>query len=105
VNYSEQDLRRVDLDFSIAGNDPVAVRAILLNVCMQEELVVVDPAPFARIVDFGAGNGTKMQLRAWCKSENYWDTYFALLDDVQAAFEKENIVVPFQQLDVHMKEK
>lgn len=103
VNYSEADNRRVDLEFSVGGNDPVAVRNILLAIAAKEALVLSDPAPFARITDFGAGNGMKITLRAWCKSSDYWDTYFNLLDAAHDAFAANNIVVPFNQLDVHMK--
>ena len=103
VNYSEKALRRVDFDFSVAGNDPVKVRELLLNVCDNEPLVLKDPAPFARVSDYGAGNGVKVTMRAWCNSAEYWDTYFALLESVQKKFEAENIVIPFNQLDVHIK--
>ncbi|MBE6017805.1 MAG: mechanosensitive ion channel family protein [Lachnospiraceae bacterium] len=102
-NYSEKDIRRVDLDFSVAGNDPVKVREILLDVCAKEEKVLKDPAPFARISDYGAGNGVKITMRAWCNSAEYWDAYFNLLDDVKNAFEANGIVIPFNQLDVHIK--
>ena len=51
----------------------------------------------------GMNNGVKVTLRAWCKSENYWDTYFALMNDAQKAFDAAGIVVPFDQLDVHIK--
>lgn len=103
VNYSEQDLRRVDFDFTVGGNDPVKVRDLLLEVCKKEDLVLSDPEPFARISDFGQGNGLKVTLRAWCKSEEYWDTYFNLLDEVKETFDANQIVVPFDQLDVHIK--
>lgn len=103
VNFSEKDLRRVDFDFSVAGNDPEKVKAILLGICEKEDLVLKDPAPFARISDYGAGNGLKITMRAWCKSADYWDTYFALLSSAQKAFEAEGIIVPFNQLDVHIK--
>ncbi|MCQ2508204.1 MAG: mechanosensitive ion channel [Dorea sp.] len=103
VNYSEAENRRVDLTFSVAGNDPKMVRQTLLDICAAEPLVLDDPAPFARIIDFGAGNGIQMQLRAYCKSANYWDTYFNLLDAAEEAFTAKGIVVPFNQLDVHMK--
>ncbi len=103
INYAQNENRRVDLDFSVAGNDPALVRGVLLDICDKEALVLKDPAPFARVTDYGAGNGVKMTLRAWCKSENYWDTYFNLLDAAQAAFDEKGIVVPFNQLDVHMK--
>lgn len=102
-NFSEKNIRRVDLTFSVAGNDPVKVRQLLLDVCAKEEKVLDTPAPFVRIIDYGAGNGVKMVLRAWCDSANYWDCYFNLLDDVQKAFDAEGIVVPFNQLDVHIK--
>lgn len=103
VNFSEKALRRVDLDFSVAGNDPKVVKNLLLDVCANNARVLADPEPFARITDYGAGNGLKITLRAWCKSEEYWDTYFDLLDDVKDAFEANGIVVPFNQLDVHLK--
>ena len=103
INYSEKDLRRVDLEFSVAGNDPVKVRDLLLEVCSKEEKVLKDPEPFARITDFGAGNGVRITMRAWCKGADYWDARFNLLDDVRKAFEENQIVVPFDQLDVHIK--
>ncbi len=103
VNYSEQELRRVDYDFSVAGNDPTKVCNLLLDICAKEELVLDDPAPFARVSDYGAGNGVKVTLRAWCKSADYWDAYFALLETAQKVFEAEGIVIPFNQLDVHIK--
>ncbi len=103
VNYSEQELRRVDLDFSVGGNDPDKVRKTLLDVCANEKLVLSDPAPFVRMTDYGAGRGVKVTLRAWCKGAEYWDTYFAILDDAQKAFVAAGIVVPFDQLDVHIK--
>ena len=103
VNYTEKDLRRVDLEFSVGGNDPVKVRELLLDVCNKEEKVLQSPEPFARVTDYGAGNGIRITMRAWCKTEEYWDTYFNLLDAVKETFDANNIVVPFDQLDVHIK--
>ena len=103
VNLSEKELRRVDFDFSVAGNDPEKVKEVLLGVCEKEELVMNDPAPFARISDYGAGNGMKITMRAWCKGSDYWDVYFKLLAEAQKEFEAEGITVPFNQLDVHIK--
>ncbi len=105
INFSEKPTRRVDLDFSVAGNDPALVRGVLLDICDYEPRILKDPAPFARISDFGAGNGTKMTLRAWCNTADYWDVYFNLLDAAQEEFEKRGIVVPFSQMDVHLDQK
>ena len=103
VNYSEKDIRRVDLDFSVAGNDPELVRSLILGVCEADEKVLKDPAVFVRVTDYGAGNGVKVTMRAWTKTAQYWDTYFDLLNGVRKAFEENKIVIPFNQLDVHIK--
>ncbi len=103
VNYSEKEIRRVDLDFSVAGNDPEQVRSLILGVCDADEKVLKDPAVFVRVTDYGAGNGVKVTMRAWTKTAQYWDTYFDLLNGVRKAFEANNIVIPFNQLDVHIK--
>ena len=103
VNYSEKDIRRVDLVFSVAGNDPDVVRKLITDVCAADEKVLQDPAVFVRVSDYGAGNGVKVTMRAWCKTEQYWDTYFDLLNGVQKTFEANKIVIPFNQLDVHIK--
>ena len=103
VNYSEKDIRRVDLDFSVAGNDPELVRSLILGVCDADEKVLKDPATFVRVTDYGAGNGVKVTMRAWTKTAQYWDTYFDLLNGVRKAFEENKIIIPFNQLDVHIK--
>ncbi len=103
LNFSEKDLRRVDHVFSVGGNDPEKVKETILKVCESCEKVLQDPAPFARVSDYGAGNGVKVTLRAWTKTENYWDVYFDLLEKVNAAFDANGITIPFNRLDVHVK--
>ncbi len=103
TNYSEKDIRRVDLTFSVAGNDPEMVKKLINEVCDADEKVLKDPATFVRVSDYGAGNGVKVTMRAWTKTSQYWDTYFDLLNGVQKAFEDNKIVIPFNQLDVHIK--
>jgi small conductance mechanosensitive channel len=103
VNYSEKVLRRVDHVFSVGGNDPEKVKEVILGVCAECDKVLQDPAPFARVSDYGAGNGVKVTLRAWTESANYWDVYFDLLEKVNAAFDANGITIPFNRLDVHVK--
>ena len=103
VNYSEKQLRRVDLEFSVAGNDPVKVKEVILGVCTSTDKALTTPEPFAKIVEFGNGNGTHFTVRVWCNTADYWDVYFGLLANMNKAFEENGIVVPFNQLDVHVK--
>jgi len=42
--------------------------------------------------------------RAWVKSSDYWTVNFDVLESVKAEFDKNNIEIPFEQLDVHVKQ-
>ena len=40
---------------------------------------------------------------AWCSSSDYLTVYYKLQEDVKTAFDENGINIPFNQLDVHMK--
>lgn len=44
-------------------------------------------------------------LRVWCKPENYWDIHFDLLETVKLEFDKENINIPYPQMDLSIFNK
>ncbi len=103
VNFSEKDIRRVDLDFSVAGNDPAMVKALVLETANKDERILKDPAAQVLMTGYGAGKGTTVTVRAWTKSGDYWAVYMGLLDAVRVAFEEKGVVIPFNQLDVHIR--
>ena len=43
--------------------------------------------------------------RAWTKNKDYWTVYFDVTEAVKTAFDKEGIEIPFNQLDVNIKNK
>ena len=43
--------------------------------------------------------------RVWVKSENYWDVYYDMMETIKTKFDNENIEIPFNQIDVHIKNK
>ncbi len=103
TNVTELPLRRVDLTFTAAyGDDIAAVKKTLLSVCERHEKILPDPAPFARVSGH-KDSAIEYTVRAWCKTEDYWDVYFALYERVKAAFDEKGITIPFPQLDVHEK--
>ncbi len=102
VNYSVKDTRRVDLVFSAAyGTDIEKVKAILLEEATRHELVLDDPAPFARLTKQN-DSSLDFTLRVWVNAADYWAVNFDLLERLNDRFEKEGIEVPFNQLDVHV---
>ncbi len=103
VNYSEKDTRRVDFTFSIGyGDDFEKAKAIVMDICSSHELALKDPAPMVRISEHGASS-INLVARVWVNNSDYWTVHFDILEAVKAAFDKEGIEIPFNQLDVHVK--
>lgn len=102
TNYSVHDTRRVDFTFSVAyGTDVDRVKGILLEEAAKHELVLKDPAPFARLAVQNASS-LDFALRVWVNSGDFWTVNFDLLEAINNRFIAENIEVPFNQLDVHI---
>ena len=103
INYSEKETRRVDFTFSISyDSDFEKARALLLEICSSHELVLDDPAPVVRMSDHGQSS-ISITTRVWVNSADYWTVKFDILELVKAAFDENEISIPYNQLDVHVK--
>ena len=104
VNYSLKDTRRLELVFQVEyGTDVEKVKRLLLEEACKHELVLRDPEPFARLAEQG-DNALTFKLRVWMANDDYWTVNFDLLEAINTRFAKEDIVIPFNQLDVHVKQ-
>lgn len=103
VNYSEKDLRRVDLNFTIEKKeDYKKAEEIILSIANSHEKVLKEPAAMSRILEHTA-NGTTLVLRAWVNNADYWDVYFDLQESIKNGLDENGIVMPVNQLDVRVK--
>ncbi len=104
INYSREENRRVDIDFSIAyESDCEKAIKIVNDIIEAHELVLKDPEHFVRMTEM-ANSAVKITARAWCKNGDYWTVKFDICDKVKAAFSQNGIVIPYPQMDVHIKE-
>ena len=103
INYSEKDTRRVDFTFSIGyANDFEKAKAIVMDICNAHELVLKDPAPMVRVSEHGASS-INLVARVWVNSGDYWTVNFDILETVKKTFDEQGIEIPYNQLDVHVK--
>ena len=102
TNFSYEKSRRVDHTFSISyNNDSKKAVEVIRKVAEKNTMILKDPAPFVRVSALGS-NSIDIVVRVWTETENYWEVYFSMLEDVKEAFDSEGIVIPYQQIDVHM---
>lgn len=103
INYSEKETRRLELKFAIAYNaDYEKAKALVWDLVTSHELTLDTPAPFVRMTAHGESSIT-LTARAWTKSSDYWTVNFDLLEAVKKAFDENGIEIPYNQLDVHVK--
>ena len=50
-----------------------------------------------------AASSIQIKARAWTMNSNYWTVYFDVTEAVKKEFDSNGIEIPFNQLDVHIK--
>lgn len=101
VNYSAEKTRRVDFTFGIGYEDDIKkAKEVLLKVVSDNEFVLKEPEPFIGVSEL-ADSSVNFAVRVWVNSENYWNVYFNVMENVKIAFDKESISIPYPQMDVH----
>ena len=102
VNESREEIRRVDLKFGISYDSDVArAKEVLYRVCRGTELVLTDREPVVGVSSHD-DSAIILDLLAWCRTENYFDTKYYLLEHVKMAFDEAGITIPYPHLVVQM---
>ena len=104
VNVSVKESRRCDVVMSVSySSDVVLAKKLINDVCQKNTLIYNDPLPFIEIGEY-ADSSINFYVRVWCKNSDYWNVYFYLLNEIKIAFDENGIEIPFNQLDVNVKQ-
>lgn len=101
-NYSKEENRRVDWEFGIAYGDSYdKAREVIAGLLDSDPRVMKDPAYFIALTSLGQSS-VNIVVRAWVKAPDFWGVYFDMNEKVYKTFARENINIPFPQMDVHI---
>ena len=102
TNYSSEDIRRVIWIFSIAyGDDFNKAKSLLLKWIKDDKRIIDDMEPMVVISEL-ADSSVNIMVRVWVKSENFLGVKFDFNEKVYNEFPKNNLSIPFPQLDVNI---
>ena len=102
INYNIEGTRRVEVKVTASYDAPVEkVEAVLMEMILNHKKVLRDPAPFARVSNYGASS-IEYTIRVWCASDDYWDVYFDLTRDIKTVFDQNGIEMTYDHLNVHV---
>ena len=104
-DLSIPETRRCDLSFRIDPSTPLEkVEAVIDQVLAANPNVLLDPAPSVVLMEI-TDSAMIYGVRIWCPGSEYWPTRFALNRALKIAFDENSIIMPHQQVDVHVQEK
>ena len=103
INYSQFPYRRVKTELGVAyGTDLRKLEQILLSVAKNNAFIIDDPAPSILWTSFSTSS-IDLTLMAWTKIEDFVNLRNSLFVEIDERLKQENIEIPFQQLDIHIK--
>lgn len=102
TNISGQGIIGVELTFGIGyGDDIDKARSIILSVGKECPYILDEPAQGVVVAEL-ADSSVNLATRPFAKSEDYWNAFFYMQENVKKAFDREGVSIPFPQMDVHM---
>jgi small conductance mechanosensitive channel len=103
TNYSREKRRMVETKVGISYGASIAdARAALLKVA-EDERVHADPAPFVFVDDLG-DSAVVLCLRSWVDGSGWWQANVDFREAAKLRLDEAGIEIPFNQLDLHIKE-
>jgi small conductance mechanosensitive channel len=105
TNFTKAEKRRVDWVFGIAYGDDLKVAKVLLDKFISEdERILKEGANFIGVGELG-DSSVNITVRAWVKTEDYWNVFFTMNERVYNEFGDAGLSIPFPQMDVHMQKE
>ena len=104
INVTAEDKRRIDITVGVSYT---ANLKLAKEVCMK--LMAAQPAVLQEqnnmvVVDDLADSSVNLKICCWVSAEDYWATRWELIEKIKLAFDENGIEIPFNQLDVNLKQ-
>ena len=102
LNFTGQHLRRTDVIYNVSYSEDLDhVQKVLEDLIAADERFLTTPEPIVRVKQF-SDSSIDFLVRAYVKTEEFWETLWALNKAVKQRFDAEGITIPFPQRDVHL---
>ena len=102
TNYNAFDKRMIDLTMSISYDDDIkkAIK-VCSNILNKHPKVLEEPKPTVNIKEL-ADSSIDLNVRPWIKTSDYWSVKRELMIEIMERFDKENITIPYNQIDINI---
>ncbi len=100
IDFDSNLTRRVNFTFSVAyESDIEKVKSLIIDCMKSNGKVLLSPEPFCRLSAM-KDSSLEFTARCWCDKEDYWTVYYDTMETVFNEFKRNNISVPFNQMEI-----
>lgn len=101
-NVSHHPKRRIDLNVGTSYEADIdRTRQIFVSILENLQDRLDDPEFQVVLMDLGPSS-IDWQLRVWAKSDVFWGVREELIRNVKYALDRENIAIPYPQMEIHV---
>ena len=105
-NSTAAHIRRIDIDVEVAyGTNPEDVRKVLTEI-IDADARIMKEGEYAPIIPMTSMSASSIvfQMRVWAAANDYWNVRFETTEKAYSQLTTAGIEIPFQQVDVHLKD-
>lgn len=103
TNLTTFDKRRVDIMVGISYSSDIKNAKELLEEIADKCQYVLKEEKVEVFVNSLDSSQVTLGIRVWTKTTDYWDALFQLNETIKYTFDENDIEIPFDQLEVHVK--
>jgi small conductance mechanosensitive channel len=104
INVSHMEKRRVDIVVGIAYEADIrTAKNVLYELAQNDEARLPEEDAVVFVSDLGA-SAVDIGVRVWVKAEDYWSAKWRLTEQIKYSLDEHNIPIPYQQIDVQIKQ-
>ena len=105
INYNAENRRRLDLVYSVSYDQDIEkAKQVIADVVSKNQYILSDPEPVIGVKEHAASS-INIACLVWVDSNDYWDAFYYMQEQVKLAFDKNGISIPYNQLDIHISKE
>lgn len=106
INVTAKETRKLEIKVGISYEaDIQKAKDILQKILLDDPDTKGDKSEMVVFVDELADSAVIMGLRAWVPTDDYWPVKWRLNQKIKEEFDAQGIVIPYNQMDVHLLQK
>lgn len=102
VNVTNEVNRKMEVKIAIAYDSDIKKVKDLVYELLGADKRILTSEPKDVFIDSFAESGMMLGIRAWVKTEEYWNTMWDLRENLKELFDANGIEIPYNRLDVNV---